>query len=253
MVERFSNPRWVFRAGIALLIALGLLGLLGYHLLSFDYVDPESREEIGKSVRPELRVEAISSAYDGSPGVYAVFTLFNSSNKRLRLLDTLEQSPLYSVKLRYEEKGGLMQDVAMSRESLAAQRNAALKPASSGFNPEVNTVVRLLPRSALTRTLILTGDFDLSRKGKYHLTVSYQPGALAESGGFDLKELNVFGERRTASASFEIPLNPELPAGVKPEEEKPAVEKKAAEKKSAPPSAEGAKLPAQREAGSGKK
>jgi hypothetical protein len=211
MPKRFANPVWSTRLGAALLVCIGLLGWLSYHLLTYDYGPVAGGEPPGRgsnlpgafALKPLLKIVDGRDLY-GEPGVCAAFSLVNSGRSKLKVVNTRALTPLYEVKLLVRGPDGGKSPAPMTLQQMAAMRGAATTRKS--FNPEEDTVVELLSGEALTRPIRLQQLYDLQRDGTYELTVTYQPAALQEGEGPRLAQLGAEEQPLSCSLIFELPL-----------------------------------------------
>lgn len=222
MGKQGKSTAWRTRMVLVAAACLALLSWLFHYLWYYDY-----------GLGPPPTVITTVRVCDGSefcrpPGVWACFTFVNLGQSRARLLETQSLMPLYDVRLLYQDP---------------KDPDHGLKPAamtgwvSLPFDPDMDSVVELPPGSALTHFIPLSAVFNLSREGKYELSVTYRPRALDLPSGQTLADLRAYEQELQGSASFQLPLtqanNPRLQPGEKappskqPEQgEKPAPQAK---------------------------
>lgn len=218
MEKQSKGPVWQFRMVVAVALCLLLLCGLGYYLWTFDYKPNLPMQETPPGVpamfkpslpmqgtppsapavlKASLRINDSTEFYqiDAVDYVEARFTIMNNGPARVRLVDTQAEAPLYDVQLFYRAAGGGLTPVWSSASSQAGGVTAA-----HGYDPAKDSVIELLPNSAVTRILSLSK----LREGEYKLTVVYRPRALAQRSGQAFAALQVDEQELKASAEFKI-------------------------------------------------
>ena len=205
------------RMTFVVLTCLTLLFWFGFYLWTYDYSLSEPPGTVVQ-LRATLRICDGTESYR-APGVVACFTLVNLGQSRVRVVETQALTPLYNVKLLYQDSNHGLTPAAMTAEYMAASTSAAVR--QEGFDQEKDSVVELPAGSALTHFIPLSQIFDLRREGKYELTVAYRPGSLVFPSGQTLEGLKAYDQELQSSASFQLPQSsgpsPEKPrTGARP-------------------------------------